>query len=279
VTPGFVVTANVSQHDYRANIASTFIDRTNHQKVAYRQNVWLPPAGAMSDPLSRDAVSGSGKDITVVLRPNADGTQISVRAPRLRVELQAQEAPDRESMGVVVPWSSRVFQYTRKDNCVPIEGYVEVDGARRAVSSPSAMAIHDHGRGRWPYDTWWNWGAGSGHSDGVEIGLNFGGKWTTSSPSTENAIRIDGRLHKISQELTWSYDRSDWLKPWGLTGDRVRLTFTPDHYHRHSFDRIVVSAHGDQCFGHFNGEVQCDDGRVVAVKQIYGLVEEVHRKW
>lgn len=279
VTPDFLLTANISQHDYRANVASTYIDRSSHAKVAYRQNVWLPPTGTMADPVSQERMVGVGRDITVVLEPNASGTKIVVTAPRLQAELQAFEAPDRESMGVLVPWDNKRFQYTRKDNCVPVEGIVVVDGVERQLVRDTALAIHDHGRGRWPYDTRWNWGAGSGMTDGVQIGLNFGAKWTDGTPSTENALRIDGRIHKISEELVWAYDRTDWIKPWTITGQRVRLTFTPQIYHHHLFDRVVIRAQGDQCFGHFNGEVVADDGRILPVRDIYGLVEEVHRKW
>jgi hypothetical protein len=279
ITPEFLITANVSHHDYRANVASTFIDLVTHDKVAYRQNVWLPPTGTMADPLSRDQVVGVGRDIAVKLVPNDLGTHIVVTSPRMQAEIQAFEEPDRESMGVLVPWDNKRFQYTRKDNCVPVSGFVIVDGKRRELHRDTALAIHDHGRGRWPYDTWWNWGAGGGVTDGVQIGLNFGAKWTDGTASTENAIRIDGRIHKISEDLVWQYDRTDWLRPWTISGQRVRVTFTPQIYHHHAFDRVIVSALGDQCFGVFNGEVVADDGRIVPIRDIYGLVEEVHRKW
>jgi len=279
IHPDFIITANISHHDYRANIASTFIDRRSHAKIAYRQNVWLPGRNVMADPTSSSRMVGAGRDIEVVLEPSARGTRIIVTSPRIQLDLQAHDATGRESMGVLVPWDNKRFQYTRKDNCIPVEGSLVVDGTKRQVRLGEALAIHDHGRGRWPYNTWWNWGAGSGSTDGVEIGLNFGGKWTEGTPSTENSLRIDGRLHKISQELVWAYDRTDWMRPWTLTGDRVRLTFTPEHYHHHMFDRVIVSARGDQCFGRFDGEVITDEGRTIAVRGVVGLIEEVHRKW
>lgn len=42
---------------------------------------------------------------------------------------------------------------------------------------------------------------------------------------------MDGVLHKIGADLTWQYDRDDWLQPWRIRDDRdgrVDLTFTPD---------------------------------------------------
>lgn len=279
VARDFLVTANISHHDYRANVASTFIDLKSRQTIAKRQNRWLPPVGTLSGFDLMTPMAASADGITVELLPDSSGTTLKVESERVRVELRVTEAPGRESMGVLVPWSERLFQYTRKNNCLPVEGSVWVDGVERRIRPGEAYAIHDHGRGRWPYSTWWNWAAGSGETDGHEIGLQFGGKWTAGTPSTENALRIDGRLHKISQELTWSYDRSNWMAPWRIRGDRVDLTFTPSIYHHHFFNRYVISARGDQCFGNFDGEIVSDTGQSFRVRNVFGLAEEVHRKW
>ncbi len=59
-----------------------------------------------------------------------------------------------------------------------------------------------------------NWAAASGVStDGRTVGLQFGGKWTEGTGFTENALCIDGRLTKIHEELEWTYDWDDPLRP------------------------------------------------------------------
>ena len=68
-----------------------------------------------------------GKKISVRLEPTQTGTRISVEAQRHRVELETDER-GRDSMGVLVPWNDRLFQYTRKNNGVPVWGRVVVDG-------------------------------------------------------------------------------------------------------------------------------------------------------
>ena len=279
ITDDFVLTANISHHDYRAMIASTFIDLKTGDVCATRENRWLPPRGILSALDRRAAMEAVGQNITVRLAPNAAGVAIDVTTRRSTVRLQVFDEPGRESMGVLVPWSDRLFQYTCKNNCMLVEGSVVVDGVERRITRGRGYAIHDHGRGRWPYDTRWNWAAASGDTNGRQIGLQFGAKWTAGTPSTENAVRIDGRLHKISQELIWTYDRSDWMAPWSIRGDRVDLMFTPTLYHRHAFDRWVISAHADQCFGHFDGEIVSDAGERVRVANVFGLAEEVHRRW
>jgi hypothetical protein len=277
-TPDFIVTANISDHDYRRMIASAFIDRRTKAVVATRENRWLARGSPLSGLDPATPMAARGKRIAVRLEPTAIGTRIFVEAERHRVELETDER-DQESMGVLVPWSDRLFQYTRKNNGVPVWGRIVVDGVERRVERGGGAAIHDHGRGRWPYDTRWNWAAGHGECGGRRIGLQFGGRWTAGTPSTENCLRIGGRIHKIGQELDWSYDRTNWLAPWRIRGARVDLTFTPELYYRHVFDARVVKAVADQCYGVFSGAALADDGAHIAIDGVFGLAEEVHRKW
>jgi hypothetical protein len=68
--------------------------------------------------------------------------------------------------------------------------------------------------------TWWlrwreAWRAAPGRA------IQLGGKWTDGTGVTENDLFVDGRLHKIGDELRWSYDRADWLRPWRISGEGV----------------------------------------------------------
>lgn len=279
VTPELVVTVNISHHDYRANIASMVIDLKTGEKVAIRKNKWLPGKNNVPETLHEAAAEGRAKGIVVRIVPNEQGVMLYAKGTGLAVDLQVHIDDGRESMSVVVPWSSRRYQYTKKDNCLQASGTVVMNGVARHIKPGDGYVIHDHGRGRWPYHTKWNWGAGSGTTDGHEIGLQFGGKWTVGTPSTENSIRIDGRIHKISEELTWEYDDTDFTAPWKVTGERVNLTFQPINYHRHLFNRWLITSRGDQCFGTYSGEVVADDGTRYAVRDVWGLIEEVERRW
>lgn len=279
ISDEFVVTANISHHDYRANVASTFVDLINKEVISYRVNRWLPPKDIMPDPTDLEPITAEAKGIKVQILPGLGGTQLLVDSERLSMDAFVEEPAGHESMGVLVPWNDHTFQYTRKDNCLNVSGAVWVDGKERKIDPSKCMALHDVGRGRWPYSTWWNWSAASGQSEGRKIGLQFGGKWTVGTPSTENSLRVDGRIHKISEELEWNYNTSNFMNPWTLRGSRVDLVFTPFLHHHHDFNRWIVSARGDQCFGHFNGQVVTDDGEVLEIKDIIGMAEEVHRKW
>ncbi|MFT2815919.1 DUF2804 domain-containing protein [Leifsonia sp. A12D58] len=278
-TPDHILALNISQHDYRANVSVTVMDRVRFSEIRQGGNRWLPRRGGLQDPNGAATARGRRGSTVVELTANSRGTALRATSDRIQVDVQVLEPSDHQSMGVVVPWSRRKFQYTRKNNCLRVEGSLVIDGVEYALKPESTSATHDHGRGRWPYRTFWNWGSGSGTSLGHDIGLQFGGKWTDGTGSTENWLRLDGELHKISDELQWTYDPSHWLEPWRINGQSVNVTFTPIHHFRALFNRWIVMARADTCYGHFSGDITLPSGDVVLFDNIYGHVEDVARRW
>src|SRR6185436_3904336 len=129
-------------------------------------------------------------------------------------------------LNVVIPFSERRFQFTSKQNTLPAEGEVRVPGRAFSFSPHNqSFACLDYGRGLWPYRTTWNWASASGVQDGRTIGLQLGGRWTDGTGMTENALCLDGRLHKIGDDVQFAYDTRDFMKPWTLSSPRVALRF------------------------------------------------------
>ncbi|SEB07922.1 DUF2804 domain-containing protein [Leifsonia sp. 21MFCrub1.1] len=278
-TPDAIVTMNISHHDYRANVSVGFTERDGYREIRQGGNTWLPGPGGMRDPFNHGPMEARRKDVLVRLTPRGTGMHLYAESPRIQADIRVLAHPGHESMGVVVPWSPRRFQYTKKDNCLSAEGIVVVDGVTHPVEALSSSAVHDRGRGRWPYFTFWNWGAGVGRtSDGRDLGIQLGGKWTDGTPSSENWVRIDGRLHKIENHLDWRYDPTNWTAPWTITGPDVEIVFTPEHHTQHLFDRWLVYSRGDTCFGRYDGRVVVA-GTEVTFSGVFGHVEEVERRW
>lgn len=278
-SPDLVAAINVSHGDYRVTLATFFLDLKTMHAFSQAEIHWLPGGRitAMPEESGKGSVAGVGDRMRISMETVEGGTLLKASTPRMELEVLAREEPGHESMCVVVPWDDKRFQYTRKDNCLHAAGTIRADGATYELAN--AYAALDHGRGRWPYSIVWNWAAGSGVSRGREIGLQLGAKWTDGTPSTENALRIDGRIEKIGQELDWRYDTSDFMKPWTIRGNRVNLTFTPV-YNRHSkFDRVVVRSREDQAFGWFDGTIVSEKGETIPVERIFGWAEEVARRW
>ncbi|UAJ80006.1 DUF2804 domain-containing protein [Leifsonia sp. ZF2019] len=279
-TPTSIVTMNISNHDYRANVSVTFTDRDGYREIRQGGNSWLPRLGGLRDARNAEPMEARRRDVLVRLTPDGAGTVLHAESERIQADIRVLAAPDHESMGVVVPWGPRVFQYTKKDNALAAEGVVVADGVTHRIEPETATAVHDRGRGRWPYFTLWNWGAGVGTTaEGRALGLQLGGKWTDGTPSTENWVRLDGRLHKIGNHLDWRYDRADWTAPWTITGPDVDIVFRPQHHSRQIFDRWLIKSRSDTCFGHYEGRIRLPDGDTIVFSQVFGHVEEVERRW
>src|SRR5690606_36054818 len=100
------------------------------------------------------ALVGRRGPLTVRLTENEEGVSLYGDGERLQIDLQVLIPEDHDSMGVVVPWSSRRFQYTKKDNCLRVRGTFTVDGVAHTITPDDpTYAVHDRGRGKWPYFT------------------------------------------------------------------------------------------------------------------------------
>lgn len=309
MTPGHVVGVTVSSLDYAAVHQVWLLDRRtgtvidDGAVVPFGRGTVLPASlgGGAARARARglaidieDAVAPTGVRDRGTGHPGTDnpgaggsgagdpGTRIRVRTARVEVDVVAAAAPGHEALGVVVPWSDRRFQYTVKDLARPLAGTITVDGERSEVPPGEGWGVLDHGRGRWPYSMTWNWGAGSGRVDGRVVGVQVGGRWTDGTGSTENALLLDGRLHKNSDDLVWEYDRSDWRAPWRVHDrDRARvdLTLTPFHERVARTNLLVLEGETHQCFGTWTGWMTTDTGERVTVDGVEGWAEEARNRW
>lgn len=211
----------------------------------------------------------------------ADGTPASL-------DVFITEPPGHESLSVVIPWSSTRFQYTTKDQALPAVGRFRLGttttdfGTRPSGEHAPAWGVLDLGRGRWPYATTWNWGGGAGIAESGEVvGLQFGAKWTEGTGFTENAITVDGRLHKIGRELRWDYDWDDPMRPWRVVdpGGALDLTLTPRFDKHGATNALLLRTEVHQMFGTWSGTVVGEDGRELTLRNAQGFAEESRNRW
>ncbi|TXH22456.1 MAG: DUF2804 domain-containing protein [Mycobacterium sp.] len=272
-TPTHLVAVTVSSLDY-VGVNNIYFLEYGGREVSC--NSVLPLARGVKLPTSLgDGPASARGAVTVDLTDGPDGTRIqfsgnTAQGP-LTGDLTVTLPPGHETLGVVVPWSDRKFQYTAKHTARPASGTVQLGD--QTYHFAGGWGVLDHGRGRWPALVRWNWGAASGHTDGHVVGLQLGGKWTVGTGMTENALCVDGRLTKIGTELDWQY--TDYLAPWSIRtpdSDDIDLVFTPFH------DRAPGPG-THQCFGHYDGRVRTDDGRNIAVDHLLGWAEQVSLVW
>ena len=203
------------------------------------------------------------------------------------VDVSVAKPAGHESLNVMIPWSERLFQFTSKGNTRPATGHVRIGDTTWQIGD-DAWGTQDLGRGIWPYSNRWNWASASGHNaEGRLVGLQFGGKWTVGTGATENALCLDGRLTKVSEELEWTYDWDNPMAPWraltaGTAPDApgyVDATLTPTFDRYDVTDLKVLRMEVHQCFGTWAGRVVGDDGVSVEFEGIRGFAEEARNKW
>lgn len=278
-TPTHVVAVVASDIDYAGVNGIWLLDRETGEAIAHDAITPLGRRVSVPGTLGRGPTRVRTKQVEIAIDEVGGGTRIRARGDRVAVDVVAERPEGHECLGVVVPWTDRLFQYTVKDVARPATGTVRVDGRTHDVPAGESWATLDHGRGRWPHRVHWNWGAGSGRTDGRVIGIQVGGKWTDGTGSVENSLLVDGHLSKISEELVWDYDTDDWMAPWRVHGSTVDLAFTPFHLKRSVTDLKVFGSWTHQCFGHWSGRVRDDAGEWVRVEDLVGWAEDVHNRW
>jgi len=273
ITPTHIVALTVSSLDYAAVHEVWVFERATQR--TWGSSATVLPARDVDLPgtLGDGAALARTKDLAIAVTPGARSWRLFAEIPRASFDITVRRSPDHECLAVVVPWSTRRFQYTVKDVALPAHGTIAIEGVTHQVPEGS-WAVLDHGRGRWPYDVVWNWGAGSGVSGGRTIGIQVGGRWTDGTGSTENGVVIDGILHKISEPVTWDYDLSRPLQPWRVHGGGLDAVLTPFYDKQSRMNLGVLSSRTDQCFGVWSGEF---DG--VRFDGIEGFAEDVHNRW
>lgn len=192
-------------------------------------------------------------------------------------------APALESLNVVIPWSRRRFQFTSKQNCLRASGTIELDGTTLTFEPGETYACLDLGRGIWPYASSWNWGSFSGLAqDGRLVGGNLGAGWTDGTGMTENAIWFDGRVSKLHEDVSYTYDRHDLMKPWTIrtaNTQRVDLRFEPFFDRRAHTNFVIIKSDMHQMIGRYYGTIIDDKGVPVELSGLIGWAEEHQARW
>lgn len=277
----------LSNLDYMGLAFAYYLDFTTKRFI--EQTVMAPfGAGCHLPPEVGADVTFANRAMSLSLTREGSGTRLRVRSSRfggvaLEADILVAHPVGHETMNVVIPWSDRRFQFTSKQNCLPATGAVRLGGAEAArFESGRAFACLDFGRGIWPYSSFWNWASASGTSEGRTIGLNLGGGWTDGTGMTENALCVDGRLTKLSEDVLFGYDPSDFARPWtirtALSG-RVDLVFRPFYERVAKSDFLVVRSEVHQLIGRYEGRITPDGGQAVSVDGLVGWAEEHRARW
>jgi hypothetical protein len=225
----------------------------------------------------------------LVFQAEPNARRVSARWPGfagvgLSAELPLHLPPEHESMVIVIPIPGKRFYYNRKVNCLPAAGWVEYGGVRTELHPTESLGNMDWGRGVWEYTSFWVWASASGFlPNGRSVGLNLGFGFGDTSAATENALILNGRIHKLGQ-VEFTYDSSDFMQPWRMVSPdgRLDLEFVPFLERVAATNLAVITSEVHQMFGRYYGTVQADGrgpGEIIHLDGLVGFAEEHHARW
>lgn len=278
--------ATVSHLDY-AVLCNVYVFEYETQRY-FEKNMILP-IGALTKMSKNvyETTSFRTHTTSVLFKYEAGITNLQIMIDNFNEEpltanLHIEHPHDDDSLNLVIPWNRQTFQFAAKHHTLPTSGTVNIGNRTFLFGRDDSFAVLDYGRGIWPRQASWNWGMASQRIGKRRIGLNFGGKWTDGTGLTENAIFIDGQMQKISEDVQFIYDRTNFMKPWKIESkftNRVRLTFEPFYERIATSNTPLLKYETHQMFGYYNGRIQLDNGSWLHIPQMIGCVEECMTTW
>nr|WP_106782498.1 DUF2804 domain-containing protein [Lysinibacillus timonensis] len=276
----------ISHLDYAAVCNIYFFEYETQRFI--EKNITVPLGGNLKMPTKvLEPIQFSNSELNISITNIQSTTYLSVASNNfenetLQAELIIQHPFEDESLNVVIPRNRRQYQFTAKHHTLPTSGFVKIGDRKYKFNSEDCFAVLDFGRGIWPREVVWNRAMASQRLRNQRVGLNFGGRWTDGTGMTENAVFVDGVMTKIHEDVLFTYDQTNFMKPWYITtkfSDHVMLTFHP------FFERIaknelkVAQSVIHQLVGYYSGQVKLEDGSTLLIQQMLGCIEEHVAKW
>lgn len=285
-TPTHFFSFTISDIGYMGNIFAYVINfETKHY---HEESVMIPPSNKVH--LPRNSQEGESSftnnkvDMHFQTLPGERKIQCrwdGFEGKALNADFTLTLPADHESMNIVIPIEQKRFYFNRKVNCMPATGWVEYGGERFDLTPQNTHANLDWGRGVWAYNSFWVWASTSGFlADGRRVGLNMGYGFGDTSAATENALTLDGRLHKFGR-LDFKYTSGKFMEPWKMISEdgRLNMEFTPFLERVAKTDLKVLQSEVHQMFGKYNGTAVTDQGETIQIRDLTGFAEEHHAKW
>ncbi len=285
-TPRRFFSATIANLGYAGNV---FVYTLDFETGKLHEEGLVIPLGRGVN-LSRQTVGVceyEGQGVQLKFETHPGSRQIFVNWPGfdggrgIRAEISLQQQQTHESMNIVIPIPKKRFYYNHKINCLAASGVLKYGNIEEKMTPDSALGQLDWGRGVWQYKSFWNWASASGFlPDGRTIGLNLGCGFGDTSAATENALILNGRIHKLDQ-VSFEYDPKNFMQPWQFRDNqgRLELDFVPFKDRFAATKLVVIDSEVHQLFGRYSGKVVSDDGEEIAIDGLVGFAEEHQARW
>lgn len=286
-TPKHFFSATVANLGYAGNIFVYILDFSTNK--LHEEGLVIPFGNGVTLPRNSEdgETSYAGQGVELRFQARAGERTVFVDWPKfhegrgIHAELKLICPPAHESMNIVIPIPKQRFYLNRKINCMPVEGFLKYGDEHEQLDPSTTLGGLDWGRGVWEYQSYWNWASASGFlEDRRTVGLNLGLGFGDISRATENALILDGCLHKLDQ-VSFDYTSGDYMKPWRFKDNqgRLDLTFTPFLERVAKTSLAIITSEVHQMFGKYAGTAVTDNGEVITIKDLVGFAEEHHARW
>jgi len=286
-TPNRFFSATIADLGYAGNIFVYTLDFTTGE--LHEEGLVIPLGNGIKLERNPEAGKASFTNEKASLHFQVDGNERRIKVDwasfnngrGIHADIVLRAQLDHESMNIIIPIGEKRFYNNTKINCLPAQGYIQYGDEREELKPDTSIGSLDWGRGVWEYQSYWNWASSSGFlPDGRTIGLNMGMGFGDLSKATENAVIVNGRIHKLGA-VRFDYHSGDYMQPWKFTDDekRLNLTFTPFKDRTAKTNLGIIFSEVHQMFGHYNGNIKLDDGTLLEVHDLVGFAEEHHARW
>jgi hypothetical protein len=286
VSPTHLFSVTLSDIDY---LGLPFIYLLEFDTNTFVEKTLLKPLGAGCHLPERVGADVRFRDpaLAIHMLQEEGGVHLAVDCPDfkgrpLAVDLHVAIPEGHETLNVVIPWSHRQFQFTSKQNTLPTRGSIQWGEALMSFDPEYSFACLDFGRGIWPFACFWNWASFSTRlADGRTAGVNLGAGWTDGTGMTENGLCIDGKLTKLAEKVTFTYDPENFMNPWRLHSegtDRVDLQFEPFYERVAETNALIIRSEVHQMVGRFSGSLTTDKG-TIPIRDAVGWAEDHRARW
>jgi hypothetical protein len=285
-TPTRFFSATIANLGYAGNVFIYTLDFESSE--LHEEGLVIPLGRGVS--LSRNTTGiceYNGQGVALRFEASLNSREIFVDWPGfhegrgIHAEISLQQKQNHESMNIVIPIPGKRFYYNHKINCLPASGNLRYGDIHEQLQPETSLGQLDWGRGVWEYSSFWNWASASGFlPDGRTLGLNIGCGFGNTSAATENALILNGQIHKLDQ-VTFEYDPADLIKPWKFHDNegRLDLDFVPFKDRFAATKLVVIDSEVHQLFGRYSGKVVADNGEEIRLEGLIGFAEEHHARW
>lgn len=230
-------------------------------------------------PLSGQSIYNCGRDYLEIGRQSsARRKTLAVKLPSIGLRAELQLLEDyfaTEPLSLCLPAGADGWTYTNKLAGMPVTGKVILDGVSQDFEVGTAWGGHDYSVGLMRRETTWNWSFLSAVTPKGALGLNMA-TGVNESGQTENALWLDGRLHKVAS--CW-YQRAEEGVHVSSSDSIVDLSFRRQTGHGEHANYGLLASRFMQWVGRYEGRLSVPGLMELSLPQTWGLWEDHYVKW